>query len=181
MGWLQLVGSIKLQVSFAEYSLFYRALLQKRPIIFSILLTQATPYVTYEEAMSHESLHIWRSQLTWVMSHCEWVMSHVNEACHTWMRYVDILVYSSIMSHVTHVVSHMQKPRHMSHVTYEEAMWHESCHTVNESCHIKIDILVYSSIMSHVIQVVSHMKKPRHMSHVTLWMSHVTCEWDTSP
>jgi len=32
MGWLRLVGSIKLQVSFAEYCLFYRALLQKRPI-----------------------------------------------------------------------------------------------------------------------------------------------------
>jgi len=32
MGWLRLVGSLKLQVSFAEYHLFYRALLQKRPI-----------------------------------------------------------------------------------------------------------------------------------------------------
>jgi len=44
MGWLRSVGSIKLQVSFAEYRLFYRALLQKRPIILSILLTKATPY-----------------------------------------------------------------------------------------------------------------------------------------
>jgi len=42
MGWLRSVGSIKLQVSFAEYSLFYRALLQKRPIILSVLLTVAT-------------------------------------------------------------------------------------------------------------------------------------------
>jgi len=33
MGWLRSVGSIKLQVSFAEHRLFYRALLQKRPII----------------------------------------------------------------------------------------------------------------------------------------------------
>ena len=32
MGWLRLVGSIKLQVSFAGYSLFHRSLLQKRPI-----------------------------------------------------------------------------------------------------------------------------------------------------
>jgi len=43
MTWLAVVstlielGSIKLQVSFAEYSLFYRALLQKRPIVFSLL------------------------------------------------------------------------------------------------------------------------------------------------
>jgi len=33
IGWLQSVGSIKLQVSLPEYRLFYRALLQKRPII----------------------------------------------------------------------------------------------------------------------------------------------------
>ena len=43
MGWLRSVGSIRLQVSFAEYRLFYRALLQKRPVILSILLVEATP------------------------------------------------------------------------------------------------------------------------------------------
>jgi len=45
MGWLRSVGSIKLYVSFAEDCLFYRALLQKRPIILLILLTEATPYM----------------------------------------------------------------------------------------------------------------------------------------
>ena len=45
MGWLRLVGSSKFQVSFAEYSLFYRALVQKRPIILRSLLIVATPYV----------------------------------------------------------------------------------------------------------------------------------------
>ena len=44
MGWLRLVGSSKLLVSFAEYRLFYRALLQKRPIILRSLLIVATPY-----------------------------------------------------------------------------------------------------------------------------------------
>jgi len=44
MRWLRLAGSIKLQVSFAEHSLFYWALLQKRPIIFLMLLTEASPY-----------------------------------------------------------------------------------------------------------------------------------------
>jgi len=37
MEWLRLVGSLKLHVSFAEYSLFYRALFQKRPIILRSL------------------------------------------------------------------------------------------------------------------------------------------------
>jgi len=46
MWWLRLVGSLnlKLQVSFAEYSLYYRALLQKRPMISRSLLNVATPY-----------------------------------------------------------------------------------------------------------------------------------------
>jgi len=34
MGWLRSVGSLRLQVCFAEYSLFYRALLQKETCIF---------------------------------------------------------------------------------------------------------------------------------------------------
>jgi hypothetical protein len=45
MGWLRLVGSLKLQVSFAEYNLFYRALLQKRPIISRSLLIEVTQYM----------------------------------------------------------------------------------------------------------------------------------------
>ena len=45
MGWLRLVGSLKVQVFFAEYSLFYRALLQKRPIILRSLLIVGTPYI----------------------------------------------------------------------------------------------------------------------------------------
>jgi len=44
MGWLPLVGSLKSSVSFAEYHLLYRALLQKRPIIVRSLLIVATPY-----------------------------------------------------------------------------------------------------------------------------------------
>ena len=44
MGWLRLVGSLKSEVSFAEYRLSYRALLQKRPIILRSLRIVATPY-----------------------------------------------------------------------------------------------------------------------------------------
>jgi len=42
MGWLRLVGSLKSYVSFAEYHLFYRALLQKRPTILRSPLVEAT-------------------------------------------------------------------------------------------------------------------------------------------
>ena len=45
MGWLQLVGSIKLQVSFAKDLYKRDYILQKRPIVLRSLLIVATPYV----------------------------------------------------------------------------------------------------------------------------------------
>jgi len=44
MGWLRLVGSIELEVSFAKEPYRRDDILQKRPIILSILLTVATPW-----------------------------------------------------------------------------------------------------------------------------------------
>jgi len=48
MWWLRSVGSIKFYVSFAEYYLFCRALLQKRPIILSILLADICQMTSVE-------------------------------------------------------------------------------------------------------------------------------------
>jgi len=44
VGWLWLVGSIKLQVAFAKEPYKRENILQKKPIIQSILLTVANPY-----------------------------------------------------------------------------------------------------------------------------------------
>ena len=44
MGWLSLIGSFKFYDSFAEYNLFYRAVLQKRPMFLGSLLIVATSY-----------------------------------------------------------------------------------------------------------------------------------------
>jgi len=61
MGWLWLVGSLKILVSFAEYSLFCRALLPKRPMFLGSLLKLATPHHTFEFRMLYLS--------KWAMSH----------------------------------------------------------------------------------------------------------------
>jgi len=45
MGWLWLVGSIKLYVSFAKEPYKRDNILQKRHVILSIPLTEATPYM----------------------------------------------------------------------------------------------------------------------------------------
>jgi len=62
MGWLQLVGSIKLKVSFAKKPYKRDYILQKRPIIQSILLTVANffwsrNYVT-DDFWKHENNHM---------------------------------------------------------------------------------------------------------------------------
>jgi len=57
MGLLHLVGSLKSKVSFAEYHLFNRALLQRRPIISRSLLIVATPYPIFYVSYIINTLH----------------------------------------------------------------------------------------------------------------------------
>jgi len=54
MGWLRLAGSLKLQVSLAEYGLFYRALLQTRPVILRSLRIVVTPKRTKDLDMKRD-------------------------------------------------------------------------------------------------------------------------------
>jgi len=122
MGWLRLVGSLKVWVCFAESSLFCRVLLQKRPMILRSLLIVATPYVTrtlryvtctlrvrYAHVWN-ESCHTWTESCNtdeWVMSRytCEWVESHIWIGCgHT---------YESVVSHIRMGrVTHMNGSSH---------------------------------------------------------------------
>ena len=126
MGWLRLVASLNLQVSFAEYRLFYRALLQKRPMILRSLLIVAIPYhffmcdvwrshVTYEKVMSRmkeswsvkELHHIWWNMTlsygTWLL--CTWHDSLIRLSC----AWHDFPPFLARLHHVWHdsFISHM--------------------------------------------------------------------------
>ena len=61
IGWLRLVGSLKLQVSCAKELYKRDYILPKRPIIWRSLLIVATPYIeyicTYEYTYSHIRIH----------------------------------------------------------------------------------------------------------------------------
>jgi len=94
------------------------------------------------------SCHLWRSQVT-----CEWVMSHMNESCHTCDSQViqQGLVASSTACQIW-----------MSHGTYDTL-----------SCHIWTSHVTYEYVVSHMNEsVMSHMNESCH-----IWMSHVTHEW----
>jgi len=77
MGWLWLLGSSKLQVSSAEDSPSYRALLQKNPMILTSLLIAATPYRQM----------CWISSLNHIATHCNTLQHTFNSLQHTAGRY----------------------------------------------------------------------------------------------
>jgi len=82
-GWLELIGSLKLQVSFAEYHLFYRALLQKRSIILEPTNRSHPIVVSFIQFNTNESCPIWMKYVTY-----EWVMSHIKGLrCFSWQEH----------------------------------------------------------------------------------------------
>jgi len=102
MGWLQLVGSFKLQVSFAEYRLFNTALLQKRarPVILRSLLIVATPNYMYLGPACARVLHLrcnsflkWRISLALSSSRTGCLYPHKNKTAVTTRL---VVVYSDM-------------------------------------------------------------------------------------
>jgi len=88
MGWLRLVGFLKWPVSFAEYSLFYRALLQTRPIILRSLLIVATLYdfvCVYRGYVLKDLCCAWyRVAMTHTMHYLDRLIS-AKEPCNQWL------------------------------------------------------------------------------------------------
>ena len=72
-------GSLKLQVSFTEYRLFYRALLQKRPILSRSLLIVATPYNLSNVSPLFNSLYTLNKQMTLEKAHLKEHFIHLKE------------------------------------------------------------------------------------------------------
>jgi len=160
MGWLRLVGSIKSKVFFfAEYSLFYRALLQKRPIIYSMLLTGANPYQSYTVShLAHQAVacHITHG----------WVASRMDDS-DTWMSRV---TYKWVRWGVneSRTLSHLCTP---------------GCGTTHEWV---TNVITSDTWISHERYHIRHMNESRTLSHLCTpgcwtpchtWMSHVTSEW----
>ena len=114
IGWLRLVGSLKLWVSFAENCLFYRALLQKRPLILRSLLVIATLY----------------------NRHTQHIYTHTHAHTHTQIARAHTHTHSLSLSHTqthtyahthTHTHTHTHKRTH----TQTHALTHRHTHTLS--------------------------------------------------
>ena len=94
MGWLHLVGSLKLYVSFAEYSLFYRSLLQKRHTKCVIQVLHARIEDCSQAHLYSRSLYIYI---------CIYMYIHIYIYVHTYTYtciYIYIYMYIYIHIHV---------------------------------------------------------------------------------
>jgi len=65
--WLRIVGSLKLWVSFAGSSLFYKAPLRKRPMILRSLRIVATPEQTFSQTKEPRAYWSHRFSCMWLL------------------------------------------------------------------------------------------------------------------
>jgi len=120
----------------------------------------------------------------WVTSRMVWVVSHMNESCHTyeWGRSVSS---AHAVPQSCHRYEKVTSPRINSHVIYEWVMSH-----MDVSCHARVNHVTHMNGVEVVLprmQCLGHMtdmtESCRHilivMSHVNEWR-HVTYEWVVS-
>jgi len=132
MRWLRLVGSLKSWVSFAEYRLFYRALLQKRPMFLLVkLVTHITWNVMWVNRCASTSSfalpHMCRRTRTCTCAHlnnktiwetiddevmCEWMCECVNAWMCEFHAHIHTFTHTRIHSHIaaSSIVSHTLGP-----------------------------------------------------------------------
>jgi len=82
MGWLPLVGSLKIYVSVAEYRVLCRSLLQKRPIILRSIPVAATPSLIIMIISHYHAVSYFISSMMCIMNasflshgHVSWYMA----------------------------------------------------------------------------------------------------------
>ena len=100
MGWLRLVSSLKSYVSFAEYRLFSRALLQKRLIILRSLLIVATPF---DASVCKHIKCIHCSTLQHTATHCNILQHSVSNVCRISQLYAKCLKCMQNVSNVCRI------------------------------------------------------------------------------
>ena len=126
IGWFQLVGSIKLLVSFAKEPYKRDYILQKRPTILSILLIVATPYVHYGNP---EKLYL----TTTYEKHISTYIYTLIHYCNMYMTYFPrsythkSFKYMHVHIHMTRYMSHIYLYIYMQQYAYRLVRTHAVC------------------------------------------------------
>ena len=121
MGWLRLVGSLKLWVSFAEYSLFYRALLPRSHPIYNrlrvhIAATHMNPphtiqlTATHRSTLQHAAMRGNAIQLEHTATRCN-ALQHTANRCNS-MRATSACKNRSTFTPLQHTATHCNTLQH---------------------------------------------------------------------
>ena len=146
-----LVGSIKLQVSFAKEPYKRDDILRKRPIILSILLTVATPYeISHawmrQAAYMTDTYHLYDSVMwhTWMKNKSEEMLCHTTKLRRS--NVLKMLWHEHVMSHnkaeemvclsalLAHAICHMTLPYALvvysltPNISMCYSVWHSECY-----------------------------------------------------
>ena len=134
MGWLPLVGSSKIQVSFAKEPYKRDDILQKRPMISTSLLIVATPYNTLQHIATHcdtlQHTRICRGALAF---NC--VLQCVAVCCSVLQC---VAVCCSVLPCVAdhqHFIMYWTWLIHLCDMTHS-SVWHDSCICVTWPIHL---------------------------------------------
>ena len=156
MRWPRLGGSFKLYVSFAEYSLFYRALLRKRSIILRSLLIVATPQTLRDSKKKVRRISVVcracaRSSAT-NLSNPLIATTYLSNPLNTTSNLSNPLIATTYLSNPLIATTYLSNPLIATNTSQSYLRWDFS--RVNESSHI------YAWVMLHT------------------WMSRVICMKD---
>jgi len=178
MVWLWLVGSLKLYVSFAEYSLFYRALLQKSSVILRSLHSVAIPY---QSQMSQARLiHTVNMPMTWLMHICR---IH-NSFLYTMYQRHDSFIS---VSGTTHACMYYTKGMpHSLSITYTTDSCTRYANDVTHSylsqtrlVHARAIPRAWLTHMCHSQNSFIYMTCQRHDSFISVADTNLSCTWHT--
>ena len=150
MGWLQLLGSLKVKVIFAKEPCKRNYILQKKPIILRSILIAATPYLLFITTQVKTHSYVWHDSficVPWLIHMCAMTHSYV---CHDSFMQVKsnlggsfIFRCRSVWKHVYSHVTHMNESFH----TYKwviSHIWMSHGTHMNESYH------THKWVMSHI-------------------------------
>jgi len=101
MGWLRLVGSLKIQVSFAKEPYKRDDILQKRLIISRSLLIVATPYAYTYMYVCEASVYVMRMTHPHVRpyAYCIYMRTHCRTLQHTATYHIYVRTHSNTLQH----------------------------------------------------------------------------------
>ena len=170
MRWLQWVGSIKLQVSFAKEPYKRDHILQKSSRLLSILLTVATPPRTWlMKCCLHDSWNIVHrthgncSQNSWNTSHSPCI----KESCFTGVfKRILWLMFHESCPKCKRVLTHVWTDDVNVEVEVPWPMFHESC----EWWLMWHDMVRLTHVPSHVFRDVSRLMWPMFHESRQLWL-----------